>query len=307
MKRLSVLIGAALVGTALGACGQAASNDSGSNTPADDSSLDGILFSAVERGVPKLYVTADDGTATQLETGELSAYSADWSPDKDQIVFVGETGGVGSDIYTMNADGSNIERLLATPLFEGDPTWAPDGRTVYFWQSDEEGAWRVKALDVATGSVVPVEGTVNNDAMIDVSPSGDQLAVSRNMNGEVSVEVVALTPEAEAHSFPEGRGAISWSTSGEQLAYSDSNYKLHITTLATGETLDISLPRNAGTSITAWAPDDASLLVLTSSVSPGEQSAAPEMAYLVDTRSGEALSVNLGGEGTDYFGGVSWQ
>jgi Tol biopolymer transport system component len=49
-----------------------------------------------------------------------------WSPDGTQIVFAarGKIGNLNrSDIYAMNADGSNIHKLFGGPRFEAAPVW----------------------------------------------------------------------------------------------------------------------------------------------------------------------------------------
>lgn len=305
MNKLGAVLGAAVAATTLGACGAASSGGTAA-TALDDPNLTGILFSVFEHGDPQLYATSADGSATKFDTEGLSAYSADWSPGKEQIAFIGDNGGENSDIYTMNADGSNIQCVLSTPVAEGDPTWSHDGRLIYFWQSFDDGTWLVKSVDVATGDVRSVEGTINNDSMIDSSPSGAQLAVSRNEGGDVSIEVVGLTASAESLSIPNGRGTPSWSPSGERLAYTDSDLQLNIRSMVDGETVKVSLPKAARVAVAEWAPSEDALLVVTSQV-PAPGVSVPEEVFLVDTRSGQTIPVALGDEGADYFGGISWE
>src|SRR6266496_6075313 len=50
------------------------------------------------------------------------AFEPDWSPDGTQIVFCMGINGQ-EDIYTANADGSNVKQVTDTPEFENGPDW----------------------------------------------------------------------------------------------------------------------------------------------------------------------------------------
>jgi TolB protein len=67
---------------------------------------------------------ADGSSQVQLLGKELrDTDSASWSPDGNLIVF---GGGLGSDIYVANADGSDIRNLTDTDwALEYRPAWSP--------------------------------------------------------------------------------------------------------------------------------------------------------------------------------------
>jgi Tol biopolymer transport system component len=114
-----------------------------------DWSRDGarIVFNSMGGHSANLYVVRPDGSGvtkvftTHRERAGATTigqgYDPAWSPDGRQITFVGETdpcvtegapcSGVYPrwDIYTMNADGSDIRRLTSAPQYESDPAWAP--------------------------------------------------------------------------------------------------------------------------------------------------------------------------------------
>jgi dipeptidyl aminopeptidase/acylaminoacyl peptidase len=53
------------------------------------------------------------------------------SPDRTRIAFSSNRGG-SYDLYLMDADGSNLQRLTTDPSREAEPVWTPDGtRLVY--------------------------------------------------------------------------------------------------------------------------------------------------------------------------------
>jgi TolB protein len=55
-----------------------------------------------------------------------------WSPDGKQIAFISERER-GSQIFVMNADGSDVRNLTNDPKrFDSHPVWSPDGRRIAF-------------------------------------------------------------------------------------------------------------------------------------------------------------------------------
>lgn len=96
----------------------------------------------------EILFTADyDLWILSLDTGEASLLAQDashgaWSPDGSKIVFVGgqingPVNGPGTDLWTINRDGSELDNITADAACEGDPTWAPDGETIVFSRTTE--------------------------------------------------------------------------------------------------------------------------------------------------------------------------
>jgi len=50
-----------------------------------------------------------------------------WSPDGKQLVFTGYDGGL-SDLFVVNADGTNLHRLTNDKYADLEPSWSPDGK-----------------------------------------------------------------------------------------------------------------------------------------------------------------------------------
>ena len=86
--------------------------------------------------------------------------AADWSPDGEWIAFVSDRAG-NSDLYRMRPDGSDLQPILLSPAYEGDPSWSPDGQRLALISNasgerslsvmDLDG--RVEALPVFPGGV----------------------------------------------------------------------------------------------------------------------------------------------------------
>jgi Tol biopolymer transport system component len=92
-----------------------------------------IVFNSQGGHSQGIHVVRPDGTGhRELLKGNDTAKKVgpvvhpSWSPDGTQIVFAarGEIGNLNrSDIYAMNADGSNIHKLIGAPQFEIAPVW----------------------------------------------------------------------------------------------------------------------------------------------------------------------------------------
>jgi len=93
-----------------------------------------------------------------------------WSPDGNQLAFEGN-GDRGSQLYVVDADGTNRRQVTATP--DGcpngncteavNPAWSPDGsRIAYIAPAHANGLFSRTALmvvDVATGATTEIYGT----------------------------------------------------------------------------------------------------------------------------------------------------
>jgi Tol biopolymer transport system component len=74
---------------------------------------------------PNVYVMDQDGShKKRLTTGSCGGYASVWSPDGSQIVFaVGRDDPFGSDIFVMDADGSNVVQLTDDPADNWPCSW----------------------------------------------------------------------------------------------------------------------------------------------------------------------------------------
>jgi hypothetical protein len=107
-----------------------------------------IVFSSHRDGNDELYVMNPDGSnPVRLTTTPDSAeFFPNWSGDGSHITFskmpykVEDDQVVPSgndDIWKMNADGTGVELLYATPgATDRDPTWQPNGDAIAFWSTN---------------------------------------------------------------------------------------------------------------------------------------------------------------------------
>jgi Tol biopolymer transport system component len=97
-----------------------------------------------ETGADSIFVVpSSGGKPTDLSTDRtdpgVSDFQPDWSPDGTQIIFASDRPNTfGSDLWLMNADGSDVRRVTDTgDLEEYDPTWSPDGRWLAYTGVDQ--------------------------------------------------------------------------------------------------------------------------------------------------------------------------
>ena len=94
----------------------------------------------------EIYVMDTDGGNLQnLTNNPNDDRYPSWSPDGERIVFVSQRPGhfkgefgITSEIYVMDADGGNQQRLTENRQNDRSPSWSPDGERIAF-SSDRKG------------------------------------------------------------------------------------------------------------------------------------------------------------------------
>jgi Tol biopolymer transport system component len=93
-----------------------------------------IVFGSIRNNRSWIAVMDVDGSH-QKSLAEGTS-DPDWSPDGKQIAFTHPSfstdGQVQSQIWVMNADGSNIRQVTHSNSFKGGPSWSPDGKQMVF-------------------------------------------------------------------------------------------------------------------------------------------------------------------------------
>jgi TolB protein len=116
-----------------------------------------------------------------------------WSPDGKQLAAVLTRDGV-SQIYLMNADGSNLRRLTFSGAIDTEPFFTPDGQSIYF-TSDRGGSPQIYRMAASGGE--PTRITFDGDYNVSprVSPDGKTLAYISRISGRF--QLVAMDIESK--------------------------------------------------------------------------------------------------------------
>jgi Tol biopolymer transport system component len=84
----------------------------------------------------ELYVANADGSnATQVTYLNAASFGPYWVPGRDRIIFssnYGDPKGREFDLWAINANGTELERITSSPGFDGFPMFSPDGKTLAF-------------------------------------------------------------------------------------------------------------------------------------------------------------------------------
>jgi Tol biopolymer transport system component len=131
-----------------------------------------IAFVSNEDGEYEIYavdlqaqvtVRLSDSSKFASEFPKWSPGSPKWSPDGKRIAFVATTALTNtSQIFVMNADGTNIQVMTDHDLYYDDsPVWCPDASCIIFTRDLP----KLMLLDIATKEATPLLGNLFDPTM----------------------------------------------------------------------------------------------------------------------------------------------
>ena len=216
-----------------------------------------IAFSSNRDGNHEIYVMDADGTnQRRLTNNPASDYSPSWSPDGKRMAFVSRRDGHvhpidgwrTSEIYVMDADGSDQQNLTNDPHHDWSPSWSPDGKRIVFG-SDRDKEDNPHNTEIY---VMKADGTnqrrLTNNLTEDIypawSPDGGRIAFSARREGhvvhnlDITYEIYVMDADGgNQQRLTENRKNdmySSWSPNGNRIAFvSDrkgdfANYDIYV-------------------------------------------------------------------------------
>jgi len=179
-----------------------------------------------ERHRSELFLMKADGSAQRQIThtpGGKSSWRASWSPDGRRLAFASDRDG-NHDIYVMNRDGSDIQRLTATAgsgKHSWNPSWSPEGRYIAF-DSNLTGSDEIYLVEVATRkisrlTITPQEGS--GSWTPEWFPDGRSLVFTSNRSGKDEHYTMSLDGSAVRPLRLDGIGRPRMSPDGKNLIY----------------------------------------------------------------------------------------
>jgi TolB protein len=113
-----------------------------------------------------------------------------WTPDGKQLAAVLTRDGT-SQIYLMNADGSNLRRLTHSDAIDTEPFFTPDGQSIYF-TSDRGGSPQIYRMAASGGEATRVTFDGDYNVSPRVSPDGKTLAFISRISGRFQLMAMDL-------------------------------------------------------------------------------------------------------------------
>ena len=175
-----------------------------------------VTTDTAETIVSDLYVIRPDGTGRRLVAH--NAGSPAWSPDGRTLAFgrdycfPRECPAVPNtiELYLISVDGRDLRRLTFNGVYDGEPSWSPDGRRIVY--ATDDGLFLMNADGTEKRRLT--RGYLSNPAW---SPDGRRIAFDTFRNVFVldlmTGRATRLTPRAGNHLAP------AWSADGRRIAF----------------------------------------------------------------------------------------
>ncbi|MDK2980793.1 MAG: TolB protein [Chloroflexota bacterium] len=198
------------------------------------------------------------------ESGPCSRIAYTYSNNADAI---------NGDVYSVCADGTDVQRLTDDPAYDGAPAWSPDGTQLAF-VSQRSGSMQTYLMDADGDNQRALTDDMQNDMPIWL-PGGEQIAF-RTTNGDglwwwrvISPDGGQIADLTEA-SFDFFFQKQDWSPTAPQIAYmslveqqerNDGSSQIHVR--AVDGSGDRALTDNIWANVNpVWSPDGQRLAFL---------------------------------------------
>ena len=157
-----------------------------------------------------------------------------------RIAFVSNRDG-NAEIYVMDADGGNQQRLTNNRHGDASPSWSPDGKRIAFI-SDRDGHvnirdspnYEIYVMDADGGNQLNLTNDPHNDRSPSWSPDGKRIVFSsdRDNDRDHNIEIYVMDTDGEnqerlTNNLTEDQYP-SWSPDGKRIAFSarrDGHFK----------------------------------------------------------------------------------
>jgi hypothetical protein len=155
-----------------------------------------------------------DGTGV---THLTSGIAPSWSPDGKKIAFATNRDG-NFEIYVMNGDGTNQQRLTSNAALDTSPSWSPDGQKLVF-ESDRDGNHELYVMNADGSGQTGITNTPEGEQGPKWSPEGTRIAFSVN-----ALDIHTIRPDGTDRTFLHYGQNPNWAPNGYEIWSWDQYY-----------------------------------------------------------------------------------
>ena len=264
-----------------------------------------VAYTSDKSGAPEIWLwSAEEGTGSAVDV-QLTGLAARanglaWSPDGQSIAFSGDRFG-NMDIWTVSVPDGKVSRITDDPLYEGYPSWTPDGsRLLYVRMDDRWVDHDVIEVDPdGTNPRMVVRDTGFFDyragrafASAQVSPDGETVLFRSQRSGWLNFWVVPRDGSAEPRQIAASdydQSDARWSPDGSWISYTENRDGIHSLRLvsADGSKHRVLVDPDVGAALRAeWSPDGGRISYTM------ETPTRPAELFVMDLESGESMLVH---------------
>ena len=262
-----------------------------------------VAYTSDKSGAPEIWLWSAEESASargavdmQLTRLAARANGLAWSPDGQSIAFSGDRFG-NMDIWTVSVPDGKVHRLTDDPLYDGYPSWTPDGsRLLYVRMDDRWVDHDVIEVDPDGGNprmVVRDTGFFDYRAgrafaSAQVSPDGQTVLFRSQRSGWLNYWVVPLTGGAEPRQIAASNHDQSdarWSPDGSWISYTENRDGVHSLRVvsADGTKHKALVDPEVGAALRPeWSPDGSRISYTM------ETPTRPAELFVMDVESGES-------------------
>lgn len=198
------------------------------------------IYTVNPDGSSPIRITDDQGHANNPD-GPTYDFDQAWSPDGSKLAFTSNRDGDSFEIFTMNADGSNVQRLTNDLIDESQPAWSPDGTKIAFTRGSGCAiVVKPQLKPAADDPCLPYVYVMNSDGSNQVelstiggdsgplwSPDGSKIAFTNYLpNLPDSNEIYVMNADGSNRVRLTTNVAVdyvsSWSPDGSKLAFASN-------------------------------------------------------------------------------------
>ena len=230
------------------------------------------LVSEIGTGLISATVPSECSGTVEEVTFRLSTAPPEVEPpiENGKIAF-DRGGGPLSEVYVMNADGSEQTNLSNNFGFDGYPSWSPDGTKIAFVSGRDGGFSDIYVMNADGSNPTRLTDNASWDLFPSWSPDGTKIAFARDV-GQFLFDIYVMNADGSEQTNlsnnPAGDEKPDWSPDGTKIAFASNreggdNWEIYVMNANDGseQTRLTNNPRLDH--YPSWSPDGTKIAFMT--------------------------------------------